>query len=66
MIRKKSKKIENKISFGKAYPLYPADHLYFNPNDPFMIRKMEEAIKSLRETPIPDWVLNRRLEDLVD
>jgi hypothetical protein len=36
-------------------------NLHIDENSPFLIRKMEAAIKSLQETPLPEWVLNRQL-----
>ena len=36
-------------------------NLHIDDNSPFLIRKMEAAIKSLQETPLPEWVLNRQL-----
>ena len=65
MFRKKGKLIR-RANKDERYPIHSASQLYFDPNDPFMIRKKEEAIRSLTETPIPDWVLERRVEDLVD
>jgi len=36
-------------------------NLHIDDNSPFLIKKMEAAIKSLQETPLPEWVLNRQL-----
>ena len=32
-----------------------------NDDSPFLIKKMEDAIESLRKAPLPEWVLNRPL-----
>ncbi len=46
---------------GKTYPLYISDDPV-NENDPANIKEMEEAVKSLTECPIPDWVLKRHVK----
>jgi hypothetical protein len=32
-------------------------------NDPFFVKKREEAIRSLRENPPPEWILKRMRGD---
>ncbi len=56
MIRKKS--IVKKV---KASTIRMVDDWPVNENDPFLIQKEQEAIKSLTETPLPEWLLNRHL-----
>lgn len=31
-------------------------------DDPFLVRKLEEAYKTLEETPIPDFIIKRMTE----
>jgi hypothetical protein len=56
MIRKKST-----VTRLKSPTIRIVDDWPVNENDPFLIRKEQEAIKSLTETPLPDWLLNRHL-----
>jgi hypothetical protein len=56
MIRKK-----NTLKIKKTPTIPMVDDWPVNENDPFLIRKKEEAIKSLTETPLPEWLLNRHL-----
>jgi hypothetical protein len=56
MIRKK-----NTLKRERVPTIRVVDDLHINENDPVLIRKKEEAIKSLTETPLPEWLLNRHL-----
>jgi hypothetical protein len=56
MIRKK-----NTVKRVKTPTIRIVDDWPVNENDPFLIRKEQEAIKSLTETPLPEWLLNRDL-----
>jgi hypothetical protein len=49
------------IKKGEKYEIRVNPDLHVNENDPVLIRKKEEAIKSLTETPLPEWLLNRHL-----
>jgi hypothetical protein len=52
----------NTIKKGEKYEIRVNPDIHYNENDPFLIRKEQEAIESLTKCPIPDWVLNRTLE----
>lgn len=56
MIRKKNSEKRVKASTIRIDP-----DLHVDENCPVVLRKKAEAIKSLTETPLPDWVLNRHL-----
>jgi hypothetical protein len=56
MIRRK-----DTVKRKKAPAIRVVDNWHVNENDPVLIRKKEEAIKSLTETPLPEWLLNRHL-----
>ncbi len=52
----------NTIKKGEKYEIRISPDLWFDENDPVLIRKKEEAIESLTKCPIPEWVLNRTLD----
>jgi hypothetical protein len=54
MIRRKTA-----LKKGKGYPFWVVTDRDINENDPVLIRKKEEAIKSLTECPLPDYVFKR-------
>jgi hypothetical protein len=56
MIRKKGT-----VKSVKAPTIRIVDDWPVNENDPFLIQKEQEAIKSLTETPLPERLLNRHL-----
>ena len=38
------------------------DKLPFRDDDPFLIRKLEQAYKTLEEAPLPDWLIKKMKE----
>jgi hypothetical protein len=59
--KKKAKTIIIKSGFLKGHEAYPVHILrgYVDENSPFLVKKMEEAIRSLQECPIPEEVFRR-------
>jgi hypothetical protein len=53
----------NTIKKGEKYEIRVDPNIHYNENDPFLIRKEKEATESLTKHPLPDWVLNRTLEE---
>ncbi len=58
----KSRKKSNTVKLG-----YPVKVVKMNlpdfDNDPFLIKKREQAIKTLTEAPLPDWLLKKMRGD---
>ncbi|HEV2483392.1 MAG TPA: hypothetical protein VGS79_27195 [Puia sp.] len=44
-------RIRSHITVGERLP--------FRADDPFLVRKLEEACKTFEEAPIPEWLLKR-------
>lgn len=57
-------KKENKLLDDIRGHITVVDELPFRiaDDDPFLVRKLEEAHKTLEETPIPDFILKRMTE----
>jgi hypothetical protein len=58
---KKAKTIIVKAGFLKGHEVYPVRRFrgYIDENSPFLVKKMEDAIRSLQECPIPEEVFKR-------
>ena len=53
------KKIESNSSRYRSRVPVAKDFPYVDKNDPVLIRKKEEAIKSLKEAPLPEHIAKR-------
>lgn len=51
--------IRTEIAKLDTYPFTVVENLSVDENDPFFIKKREEAIKVLTEAPLPDFLLER-------
>ena len=61
-IRAKRSVMSQKKSKIRRKPSIKIDpDMRINDDSPFLIKKMEDAIESLRKAPLPEWVLNRPL-----
>jgi len=58
---RKAKTIIVKSGLFKGMEIYPVRRctLPINENSPFLVKKMEEAIRCLQECPIPEEILKR-------
>ena len=58
---KKAKTIIVKSGFLKGHEIYPVRRCKrpIDENSPFLVKKMEDAIRSLKECPIPEEVFRR-------
>ena len=56
---------ENKLLDDIRAHITVADELPFRiaDDDPFLVRKLEEAYKTFEEAPIPDFILKRMKEE---
>jgi hypothetical protein len=54
----KSKKKNNTVKWGIPIRVVKSDLPNLD-NDPFFVKKREEAIKSLTENPPPEWILKK-------
>ena len=64
MTRQMEEKKENKLLDDIRGHITVVDELPFHiaDDDPFLVRKLEEAYKTLKETPIPEFILKRMTE----
>jgi hypothetical protein len=53
------KKSSNTVKWGTPIKLVKSDFAKLLDNDPFFIKKWDEAIKAMEENPPPEWILKR-------
>ena len=56
------KKESDLVKFIRAHITVPERPIRIDDNCPFLVRKLQEAYKSLEETPIPDYIVKRMTE----
>jgi hypothetical protein len=44
---------------GESYPIYVSNDAFIDENCPFLLKKGEEADRSLTENPPPEFILKR-------
>ena len=55
----KAKKKSNTVKWGTPIKVVKSNLPALLDKDPVFMRKREEAIRSLRENPPPEWILKR-------
>jgi hypothetical protein len=54
----KEQELNELEKFAKAH-ITVVEDIPFREDDPFLIKKLEEAYKTLEEAPVPEWLLKR-------